>query len=75
MKYDVLQIVGAALMVVFVQGALRISVHHDDTGFLGWVPGGFPAQLMAHLALAATGALVGGYAHSRAKALGRRERG
>ncbi|WP_438295042.1 hypothetical protein [Streptomyces sp. HUAS TT7] len=75
MKYDVLQIVGAALMVVFAQGAIRILVDHDNSGFLGWVPGGFPAQLLAHLALVAIGVLVGGHAHARAKALGRRERG
>ncbi|MGP9022187.1 hypothetical protein ACT1U9_27785 [Streptomyces sp. BR1] len=72
MKYDALQIVGAVLMVVFAQGAFRILVNHDNTGLLGWVPGGFPGRLLAHLALVAVGVLIGGYAHSRAKALGRR---
>ncbi|GHF71905.1 hypothetical protein GCM10010218_61460 [Streptomyces mashuensis] len=72
MKFDVLQILGAAVAVIFCQGLIRLLVHHDDRGLLGWVPGGFLGVLLAHVALTAAGAALTSWAHTRAKAAGRR---
>ncbi|MEJ8651049.1 hypothetical protein WKI65_23900 [Streptomyces sp. MS1.AVA.3] len=72
MKYDILQIVGAALMVVFAQGAIRLLVDHDSTGLLGRLGGGFALTLALYGVLVAVGVLLTGWSHSRAKALGRR---
>ncbi|MGW3009159.1 hypothetical protein ACWC9R_10000 [Streptomyces sp. NPDC001219] len=72
MKYDILQIVGAVVMVVFAQGAIRLLIDHDDTGLLGGLDGGFGLTLAVHLVLVAVGVLLTGWSHTRAKALGRR---
>ncbi|GAU67069.1 hypothetical protein SSP35_04_01500 [Streptomyces sp. NBRC 110611] len=72
MKYDVLQIIGAVVMVFFAQGAVRLLFDHDDTGVLGWLGGGFGVALGAHALLVAVGVLLTGWSHTRAKALGRR---
>ncbi len=72
MKYDILQGIGAVVMVLFAQGAIRLLVDHGDTGLLGWLGGGFGVALTAHLALVAVGVLLTGWSHDRAKALGRR---
>ncbi|MFG2531066.1 hypothetical protein [Streptomyces sp. NPDC048516] len=72
MKYDILQIVGAAVMMVFTQGAIRLLVDHDDTGFVGLLGGGFALTLAVHGVLVAVGVLLTGWSHTRAKALGRR---
>lgn len=72
MKYDILQIVGAAVTVVFTQGAIRLLVDRDDTGLLGWLGGGFALTLSVHGVLVAVGVLLAGWSHTRAKALGRR---
>ncbi|MER0483544.1 hypothetical protein ABR737_35310 [Streptomyces sp. Edi2] len=72
MKYDILQIVGAVMTVVFTQGAIRLLIDHGDTGLLGLLGGGFALTLAAHGALVAVGVLLTGWSHTRAKALGRR---
>ncbi|MFI7091413.1 hypothetical protein [Streptomyces lydicus] len=72
MKYDVLQIVGAAMTVIFTQGAIRLLFDHDNTGLLGWLGGGFGPVLAAYAALVAAGVLLAGWSHTRAKAAGRR---
>lgn len=72
MKYDILQIAGAVMMVLFTQGAIRLLFDHSDTGFLGRLDGGFALTLAVHLALVAVGVLLTGWSHTRAKALGRR---
>ncbi|AZS74801.1 hypothetical protein DDE74_31130 [Streptomyces lydicus] len=60
------------MMVLFAQGAIRLLFDHTDTGFLGWLDGGFALTLAVHLALVAVGVLLTGWSHTRAKALGRR---
>ncbi|MCC3771203.1 hypothetical protein [Streptomyces sp. UNOC14_S4] len=75
MKYDLLQGVGAIVMVVSAQAAIRMLFDHDDHGLLAWLPGGFAVVLVAYVALLGAGVLLGGWAHGHAKALGRRERG
>ncbi|MEV5824624.1 hypothetical protein AB0L25_03515 [Spirillospora sp. NPDC052242] len=72
MKFDVLQIAGMLLLVLGAQGAIRLLADRDEAGLLGGLPGGFPAALTAYLAATLAGILLAGWAHGRAKALGRR---
>ncbi|WP_338775253.1 hypothetical protein [Streptomyces sp. DG1A-41] len=72
MKYDVLQVLGVALLVLGGQGAIRQLVDHSDAGLLGWLPGGFAASITAYLVAVAIGTVVAGWARGRAKAVGRR---
>ncbi|MFE7606920.1 hypothetical protein ACWIG3_12095 [Streptomyces celluloflavus] len=73
MKFDVFQIIGAVLTVLGGQGAIRLLIDHDNTGLLGALPGGFAGRLTVYLAATAAGVLLAGWAHGRAKALGRRK--
>ncbi|MEV0259593.1 hypothetical protein AB0H82_35775 [Streptomyces sp. NPDC050732] len=72
MKYDILQILGAVLTVAFGQGAIRLLMDHDNSGLLGWLPGGFTVLIIVYVALTAVGVLLAGRSHARAKELGRR---
>lgn len=72
MKFDVLQIVGAVLTVLGGQGAIRVLLDHTDTGLLTWLGAGFAGTLIGYLVAAALGIVLTGWAHDRAKALGRR---
>ncbi|MET9758245.1 hypothetical protein ABZ016_04195 [Streptomyces sp. NPDC006372] len=72
MKYDVLQVLGMVLLVVCAQALVRLVVDDGERGLLGGLPGGFLPLLLAYAVLTAAGVLLTGWAHSRAKALGRR---
>ncbi|MCB5910208.1 hypothetical protein [Streptomyces pinistramenti] len=72
MKYDVWQIIGAAAVVTFGQATIRLLIDHDNAGFLGGLHGGFAATLSGYAAGTVIGVLLTGWAHTRAKALGRR---
>ncbi|MEU5954777.1 hypothetical protein [Streptomyces sp. NPDC047525] len=72
MKYDILQTLGAVLMCFSAQGLIRLLIDHDYTGFMGWLPGGFAALLIAYAVALTAGVLLTGWSHTRAKALGRR---
>ncbi|MER5746549.1 hypothetical protein [Streptomyces sp. NPDC002225] len=72
MKYDIFQGLGAVLLVLGAQGAIRLLVDHDNTGLLGRLPGGFAACLTVYVLAAVVGAVVAGWAHGEAKAAGRR---
>lgn len=72
MKYDALQILGVALLVLGGQGAIRQLVDHSNAGLLGRLPGGFAAGITANVAATAIGTVLAGWAHSKAKAVGRR---
>lgn len=72
MKYDVLQILGMVVMAVFGQGLVRLLLDDDNRGLLGWLPGGLVPALLAYAVLTVVGVLLTGWAHSRAKDLGRR---
>lgn len=72
MKYDVLQVLGVALVVLGGQGAVRQLVDHGDAGLLAWLPGGFAAGLTVHFVAVALGAVVASWARGRARAVGRR---
>ncbi|MFJ4980486.1 hypothetical protein ACIP6X_35135 [Streptomyces coeruleorubidus] len=72
MKYDVLRVLGMVMMVVCAQALVRLLVDNGDRGLLDGLPGGFLPTLVAYAVLTAAGVLLTGWAHSRAKALGRR---
>ena len=73
MKFDVLQIAGAVLTVFGGQGAIRLLFDHENTGLLGWVPGGFAGRLAAYAAVTVAGVLLAGWAYDQAKKAGRRD--
>ncbi|MEU0168214.1 hypothetical protein ABZ214_22555 [Streptomyces iakyrus] len=72
MKYDVFQVLGMLLLAVCVQGLVRLLIDDSERGVLGGLPGGFVPLLLTYAALTAVGVLLAGWAHTRAKALGRR---
>ncbi len=72
MKYDIFQGLGMVLLVLGAQGAIRQLVDHDDAGLLDWLPGGFAASVTVYLLAAVAGVAVAGWAHGKAKAVGRR---
>ncbi|MFI8889572.1 hypothetical protein [Streptomyces paradoxus] len=72
MKYDVLQVLGMLLLALCVQGLVRLLIDDGDRGLLGGLPGGFVPLLLTYAGLTAVGVLLAGWAHTRAKALGRR---
>ncbi|TDQ04815.1 hypothetical protein [Labedaea rhizosphaerae] len=51
-------IVGMVLLVLGAQGAIRLLADHDNGGFLGWIPGGFLAQLSCYILIAVVGSYV-----------------
>ncbi|KJK41840.1 hypothetical protein UK15_03255 [Streptomyces variegatus] len=71
MKYDVLQVLALLLLAVCVQGLVRLLVD-GERGLLGGLPGGFVPLLLTYAVLTAVGVPAAAWAHSRAKALGRR---
>ncbi|MCR6483697.1 hypothetical protein M8542_12805 [Amycolatopsis sp. OK19-0408] len=73
MKFDVLQILGAVLTVAGAQGAIRLLLDHTHYGLLGWLDAGFAGTLVCYLVATAIGVVLAGWAHDRAKALGRRK--
>ncbi|GAA3489037.1 MULTISPECIES: hypothetical protein [Streptomyces] len=72
MKFDILQIIGAVLVVVGGQGAIRLLIDHDNTGLLGGLGAPFTVNLVTYLTAVLFGVILAGWAHDRAKALGRR---
>ncbi|MDH2426079.1 hypothetical protein [Sphaerisporangium sp. TRM90804] len=71
MKYDILRILGAVLLVVGGQGAVRILIDHDNAGLLGWLNGGFATNLAIYVVTVVAGVLLAGWADGKARALGR----
>ncbi|WP_448319754.1 hypothetical protein [Streptomyces sp. CO7] len=72
MKYEVTQVAGMILLAVAGQGLVRSVVDHEDLGLLGPLPGGFAPAVAVYVVAALAGALLAGWAHRRARALGRR---
>ncbi|MGW8378131.1 hypothetical protein [Streptomyces sp. ODS28] len=73
MKYDVLQIIGAAAVVTFGQSLIRILIDHHDGGLLAPLALGFTPTLLLYAALTTLAVLLTGWSHDQAKALGRRK--
>ena len=55
-RFVVTQIVGVVLLVLGGQGLVRLLFNHADSGLLGFVPGGLPVWLCAHIILLVIGA-------------------
>jgi len=53
-----LWVFGMALWLVGAQGAIRLLIDHEDAGLLGWLPGGFAAQLLCYLVAVVIGIVV-----------------
>ncbi len=73
MKFDVLQILGAVVTVAGAQGAIRLLIDHANAGLLAWLGAGFAGTLAGYLLATVAGIVLAGWAHDRAKALGRRK--
>jgi len=61
----VAQVVGVALVVLGGQGGVRLLFNHTDAGLLGFIPGGFPVSLAAHILLLIVGAALAFWAQRR----------
>ncbi|GAA3503466.1 hypothetical protein GCM10019016_105760 [Streptomyces prasinosporus] len=72
MKYDILEGLGVVLLALGAQGAIRQLIDHDNAGLLGWLPGGFAADITIYVLAIVIGAVVAGWAHGAAKAVGHR---
>lgn len=59
-------ITGMVLLVVGVQGAIRLLIDHENTGIFDWVPGGFAARLAVNLVVAVVGGLLAGASRTKA---------
>lgn len=70
MRYVTVLIVGMVLLVLGVQGAIRLLADHDNSGLLGWLPGGFPFQLVAYVVLAGVGVPLATWGSRKAKQAG-----
>ncbi|QWF78531.1 hypothetical protein HUW46_01927 [Amycolatopsis sp. CA-230715] len=73
MKYDVAQIIGAVLVIIGGQGAIGQLIDHEKQALLVWVPGGWVPKVIIYVVVIVIGVLLAGWAHTKAKALGRRK--
>ncbi|MFI7052680.1 hypothetical protein ACIBLB_11565 [Streptosporangium canum] len=71
MKHVTMLIIGMLLLVLGVQGAIRLLADHDNAGLLGWLPGGFAVRLVCYAVAAVAGALLAGWGSKKAKQSGR----
>ena len=58
-------IVGMILLVMGAQGAIRLMADHDDAGPLGWMPGGFAAQLSVYCLTVVVGTTIASHFTAR----------
>ncbi|MFI5803637.1 hypothetical protein [Streptomyces sp. NPDC051561] len=72
MKYDAMQVLGMILLALGAQGAIRKIIDHEYGGLLSWMPGGLGPALAVYVLAAMGGLAAAGWAHSKAKAAGRR---
>jgi hypothetical protein len=70
-KYDLLQILGMAFLVLGGQGVIRQLVDHRNAGLLGWLPGGFAASVTVYVVAVVIGAGLAGWARGQVKAVRR----
>ncbi|WP_142048850.1 hypothetical protein [Pseudonocardia kunmingensis] len=70
MKHVATLVVGMLLLVLAVQGAIRLVVDHTDAGLLAWMPGGFGVWLLCYAVLTVAGALLAARGSARAKRAG-----
>jgi hypothetical protein len=54
-------IAGLVMLALGVGGGIRLLSDHGNSGLMGWVPGGFSAQLIAYAVLAVAGLVLAGW--------------
>ncbi|ALG86367.1 hypothetical protein [Gordonia phthalatica] len=57
-KWVTVQIVGVALFVIGIQGAIRVLVDHSNRGLVSWIPSGFGGALTADVVLVVVGSAL-----------------
>ncbi|GIE88206.1 hypothetical protein [Actinoplanes regularis] len=67
-------VVMLVLLVVGVQGGIRLLLDHDNAGILGWVPGGFPAHLACYVVMAVVGGALAARGGADTRTAGDRDR-
>ncbi|WP_027502762.1 hypothetical protein [Rhodococcus sp. UNC363MFTsu5.1] len=67
MRYMTVLVVGLLVLVLGAQGAIRLLADHDNSGFLSWMPGGFPVRLLAYVVLVGVGALLAEWGSRKSK--------
>jgi hypothetical protein len=60
-------VIGVPLLAFGGQGAIRLLVDHDNSGVLGWMPGGFAAWLTCYVMITLAGVLLASWGSARAK--------
>ncbi|MGW0246704.1 hypothetical protein ACWDYH_08700 [Nocardia goodfellowii] len=71
MRHTITLVLGMILLVLGVQGAIRLIADHADGGLLGGLPGGFPVLLTCYVVMGAAGAALAGWGSRGAKRTGR----
>ncbi|MET9325225.1 hypothetical protein [Tsukamurella sp. NPDC003166] len=67
MRNGIVLVVGIALLVLGVQGGIRLLVDHGNEGLLRWMPGGFVAHLAVYVAVAVVGLVLASRGEGRAE--------
>jgi hypothetical protein len=67
MRYTTGLVAGLVLLVLGVQGGIRLIVDHDNAGLLEWLPGGFAAQVSAYAVAAVAGAVLAAWGSAKSK--------
>lgn len=67
MKHIAGLITGMVLLVLGAQGGIRLLVDHDNAGLLGWLPGGFAAQLSCYAVITLAGVLLASWNSRKTK--------
>lgn len=56
---------GVALLVLGAQGGIRLLADHANAGLLSWLPGGFTAQAVCYVIIAAIGMALASWGTQR----------
>lgn len=67
MRYTIGLVAGLVLLVLGVQGGIRLIADQENAGLLEWVPGGFAAQLSVYAVAAVAGVLLAGVNSAKSK--------
>ncbi|GAA0984557.1 hypothetical protein [Nocardiopsis tropica] len=71
MVYVACLVVGLVMLVLGVQGGIRLLADHGEAGILHQVPGGFEVWLACYAAMAVLGLVLAGWGSGRARRSGR----
>ncbi|KXP00172.1 hypothetical protein [Tsukamurella pseudospumae] len=67
MRSGIVLVAGIALLVLGVQGGIRLLVDHANEGLLRWMPGGFVVHLVVYVAAAVVGLVLASRGKGRAE--------